>query len=280
MVGDGVIAESYVSFNITWKNPGNGGQSEWDQTKQDIMLHTVDLYPDLLYTKASALATYFKLTSAARILDVIKEINRVIDKRLSQKNEALDLTDTSSEDEPAVTPDKAKKLDNKEITDAEQKPQGEPDDKPASSPAYTVKVIGDRLRLIDAQSRGYGSYSAVSIRHRVSDNITKTVGDERLDNAGQIRAEIEMGGIFGRTVQMQYSDFSMPDGRNLLVEILPSIEMRFTPDQKAAAPKSETIADEEAWVAKFAKRLLPDSRMRREIMDANEIAKSKRDPNK
>lgn len=279
MVGDGVIAESYVSFNITWKNPGNGGQSAWDQTKQDITLHTVDLYPDLLYTKASALATYFKLTSAARILDVVKEINRVIDNRLSQKNEALDLTDTSSEDEPAVTPDKAEKPDNKEITDAGQKPQGEPKQEPVGSPAYKVNVIGDRLRLMDAQSRGSG-YSSVSIRHRVSNNITKSVGDDRLDNAGQIRAEVELGGLFGRTLKLEYSDFNMPDGRNLLVEILPSIELRFTPDQKAVAPKSETLADEESWVSKFAKKLMPDSRLRREIVDADEIAKSKRVPNK
>lgn len=279
MVGDGVIAESYVSFNITWKNPGNGGQSEWDQTKQDILLHTVDLYPDLLYTKASALATYYKLTSAARILEVVKEINSVIDKRLSQKNEALDLTDTSSEDEPSVTQDKTEKPDNKEIIDPEKKPLSEPENKPVNSPAYTVKVIGDRLRLMDAQSRGSG-YSSVSIRHRVSNNIAKAVGDERLQNSGQIRAEVEVGGVFGSTVKMEYSDFNMPDGRNLLVEIFPSIELRFTPDQKAVAPKSETLADEESWVSKFAKKLMPDSRLRREIVDANEIAKSKRGPNK
>ena len=39
MIGDGVIAESVISFEITWKNPGNGEQPKWDQNDQKIYYH-------------------------------------------------------------------------------------------------------------------------------------------------------------------------------------------------------------------------------------------------
>jgi hypothetical protein len=209
-------------------------------------------------------------------LEVVKQINAVIDSKISQKNEAAE--PVSPEDE-RVTQDKEPDLGKVDTTKPAPASQDEPDNTPAKSPAYTVNVIGDRLRLIDAQSRGYG-YSSVSIRHRVSNNITKEVGDEKLQNSAQIRAEVEVGGVFGRTVKLEYSDFNTPDGRNLLVEIFPSIELRFTPDEKSVAPKSETTADEDSWILNFAKKIKPDNRLRQEVIDASDVAKNKRELNK
>lgn len=90
MNAQGVIAESIVSFKMTWFNPGNGEQSKWDQTKQSIEIHETDVYPDLQYTSAYAAPLYVKYTSGSLLNELIDEINKVIDSKLGGKkaNEA------------------------------------------------------------------------------------------------------------------------------------------------------------------------------------------------
>lgn len=279
MIGTGVIAESYVSFNITWSSPGPGQQPKWDQTDQSIELHTTDIYPDLLFSKASATATYFKYTSIADILGVVKKINEVIETKIrpAKQNEALALPAGKAQStEPEVTPDETLKADEVDIEKPEQASPDKTESQPEEPISYTVNVIGDRLRFIDAQSPRSGD---IAIRYRVSNNITKLVGEEQIDNSAKIKAVVKIGGVFGQTVELEYAEFNTEDGQNLLVEILPSVELRFTPGETASVPKAETADDSDEWLLQFAKRMR-DTKAERDILAANSAAKAEQGSNK
>jgi hypothetical protein len=304
MVGDGVIAESYVSFEITWKNPGSGQQPIWDQNNQKSELHTIDIYPDLLYTKASALATYYKYTSIDKILGLAREIDEVIDLeiremlRKAKTNEALLLPageepgtnspaavqksgetglvtmtkkeDTVSSNEPDKSQVDSTKKDEVTVAKAEEDESTNTGDETF---AYTVKVVADRLRFIDIQAGGY-SGSEVLITHRASNNMVKQA-EEDSDNSNRILAIVEVGGtIFKDIIRLDYSKFDMPDGRNLLVEILPSIELRFTAGEPAVAPRPESTRDEDRWVIEYAKM---KRRFEKMVLAANKEAKEEAD---
>lgn len=81
----GVIAESHISFKITWTNPG-GSQAKFDQTKQEVIIHDTDVYPDLLYTAASAEVVYLKYTAGSKLADLMGVINGVIEKVVLKKS--------------------------------------------------------------------------------------------------------------------------------------------------------------------------------------------------
>ncbi len=83
MAEQGVIAESIISFAITWKNPGKGQQPLWDQTKQSIEIHETDVYPDLKYSSAYGAPQYVKYTSGSLLNDLIVEIDKIIDARIA-----------------------------------------------------------------------------------------------------------------------------------------------------------------------------------------------------
>jgi hypothetical protein len=279
MIGTGVIAESYVSFDITWASPGQGQQPKWDQTDQFIELHTTDIYPDLLFSKAVATATYFKYTSIADILGVVKQICAIIDTKikLAKQNEALALPPGPTQvTEPEVTPDETAKDDEVDIEKPEQASPDKPESQPEKPIPYTVNVIGDRLRFIEAQSPRSGD---VTIRYRVSNNITKVVGEEQIDNSAKIKAIVKIGGVLGQTVEFTYADFNTEDGQNLLVEILPSVELRFTPGENASVPKAETADDSDEWLLQLAKKV-QGTRAERDILAANSAAKSELVSNK
>ena len=279
MIGTGVIAESYVSFNITWSSPGPGQQPKWDQTDQSIELHTTDIYPDLLFAKASATATYFKYTSIADILGVVKKINEVIETKIrpAKQNEALALPAGKAQStEPEVTPDETSNADEVDIEKPEQASPDKTESQPEKPISYTVNVIGDRLRFIDAQSPRSGD---IAIRYRVSNNITKLVGEEQIDNSAKIKAVVKIGGVFGQTVELEYAEFNTEDGQNLLVEILPSVELRFTPGETASVPKAETADDSDEWLLQFAKKMR-DTKAERDILAANSAAKAEQGSNK
>jgi hypothetical protein len=277
MIGTGVIAESYVSFNITWSSPGPGQQPKWDQTDQSIELHATDVYPDLLFTKAVATATYFKYTSIADILGVVKSICAIIDERLkpAKQNEALALS-AGQASEPEVTPAEPAGEDEVDIEKPEQASPDKPESQPEKPIPYTVNVIGDRLRLVEAQSPRSGD---VTIRYRVSNNITKVVGEEPIDNSAKIKAVVKIGGVFGRTVEFEYADFNTEEGRNLLVEILPSVELRFTPGETASVPKAETAEDNDEWLLQLA-RTMRGTKAERDILAANAALKAEQGSNK
>ena len=83
MAEQGVIAESIISFAITWKNPGKGQQPLWNQNKQSIEIHETDVYPDLKYSSAYGAPQYVKYTSGSLLNDLIVEINKIIDAKIA-----------------------------------------------------------------------------------------------------------------------------------------------------------------------------------------------------
>jgi hypothetical protein len=280
MIGDGVIAESTVTFNISWRNPGNGSQPEWDQNGQDVQLHAVSIYPDLSYTAASATATYFKYTSANKILELINLIDSVIDSKL-QEQPVLEAESSASQKSPVpqstTQTDQSKDASSKPAGDAEDKPK-----EPEASLGYTVEVTADRLVLTDIQRRG-GGYAEVQIIHKVSENMTREIDDNKNSNSQKIRAIVKVDGLFGSKTELSYADFNAEDGRNLLVEILPSIELRFTPDQKTTVPKSEYVRDEESWMfdlRSILKGTPNGEKLNKQIADADKLEKAKAGSNK
>lgn len=282
MIGDGVIAESVISFEITWKNPGNGEQPKWDQTDQKIYYHKADIYPDLSFTKAQSIATYYTYTTIDVIIQLLKEIDSIIDSKLgseepiseemkqlgpatsiqkagptslatvpkgeiqkvgptslqriqqpsntqlqvAQKGQVpavIQKQDISSEPEELIKKD--------EITSEPEPKQGQ--ETSGSPRAYTVIVYGKELKMIDAQLTS----ANIRVRHRVSANLIRKINEEIVDNTQNIWLEVRFG--MGKTVKMELKEFNTEDGRNLLVQVLPTVDILLTPGKNAVIPTSE-----------------------------------------
>jgi hypothetical protein len=112
--------------------------------------------------------------------------------------------------------------------------------------AYTVVVRGDKLRFIEGQ-QDRGAYSGgVKFLYKVSNNLTKQTAGEQIDNKPKIWAEITMAGAFGGKFKMAFDEFNEKDfrfGGNLLAQILPSIELSFTPEINSVYSKEKTELD-------------------------------------
>ena len=276
MNAQGVIAESIISFKMTWENPGNGQQPKWDQTKQSIEIHETDIYPDLQYTSAYAAPLYVKYTSGSLLNELLVEINNVIDAKLNQQktNEAellpgkevkalpagnsnyLPATVTRGELVKQEAPGLPAKIDNNEpdLNEPEvtaddtvnQTDNSEPAQPDSVKKAYTVTVYGDKLRFLEGQQER-GAYSAgVKFLYKVSNNLTKVVGDDTIDNKRKIWAEIKMPGLLGGSIRMEFPEFDEKEfkfGGNLLAQVLPSIELSFTPDQNSVYSKEKPELD-------------------------------------
>lgn len=276
MNAQGVIAESIISFKMTWENPGNGQQPKWDQTKQSIEIHETDIYPDLQYTSAYAAPLYVKYTSGSLLNELLVEINNVIDAKLNQQktNEAelppgkevkalpagnsnnLPATVTRGELVKQEAPGLPAKIDNNEpdLNEPEvtaddtvnQTDNSEPAQQDSVKRAYTVTVYGDKLRFLEGQQER-GAYSAgVKFLYKVSNNLTKVVGDDTIDNKRKIWAEIKMPGLLGGSIRMEFPEFDEKEfkfGGNLLAQVLPSIELSFTPDQNSVYSKEKPELD-------------------------------------
>lgn len=326
MAEQGVIAESIISFAITWKNPGNGQQPIWDQTKQSIEIHETDVYPDLKYSSAYAAPQYVKYTSGSLLNELIVEINKIIDAKIAvtkkdqkkekpAKNEAAlppgppapkalgsgedDEEDDSDQKALPAGPGAPKALgsgkSDEEEEDSTQKAlptgpsapkqlgQGSPggalvkydqpqppavidnkpedndepevnaevnDDEPKTTAsgeyAYTVVVYGDKLRFMEGQQER-GAYSAgVKFLYKISNNLSKKISGEQIDNTSKIWAEISMPGVFGDKFKMQFAEFNESEfrfGGNLLAQILPSVELSFTPEINTVYSKEKPELD-------------------------------------
>jgi hypothetical protein len=126
-------------------------------------------------------------------------------------------------------------------------PEVKPDETTeVSDYAYTVVVRGDRLRFLEGQQER-GAYSAgVKFLYQVSNNLSKVVSGETIDNKTKIWAEIKMAGLLGRTFRMEFPEFDEKEfkfGGNLLAQILPSVELSFTPDQNSVYSKEKPELD-------------------------------------
>jgi hypothetical protein len=282
---------------MTWENPGEGQQPKWDQTKQSIEIHETDIYPDLKYTSAYAAPLYVKYTSGSLLNELLVEINRVIDSKISQekKNEAElpagpdrkalpaankpkelpsgpDRKALPAANKPKELPGGAEtaqallmapvrgsdtvnqespnlpaKIDNNEPNSSEPEVMSnDAVEKEGAKKAYTVTVYGDRLRFLEGQQER-GAYSAgVKFLYKVSNNLTKTVAEDSIDNKSKIWAEVKFGGLLGGSIKLQFSEFDETEfkfGGNLLAQVLPSVELSFTPDQDSVYSKEKPELD-------------------------------------
>jgi len=281
----GVIAESTISFAITWQKPGNGEQPKWDQNKQSIEIHETDVYPDLEFTSAYGAPQYVKYTSGSLLNELLVAINNIIDKKLESlktNEEALppgpeapkqltageedDQEEADSQKALPAGPDAPKQLAAGQtggalvkyeqpqppaVIDNKPEDKGETEVKPEetgnqSDIAYTVVVRGDKLRFLEGQLEK-GAYSAgIKFLYKISNNLTKTVAGDRIDNKSKIWAEVKTGGLIGKTVIMKFEEFNETEfkfGGNLLAQVLPSIELSFTPDPNSVYSKEKPELD-------------------------------------
>ena len=270
MIGDGIIVESIASFKITWKNPGNGMQAVWDQENQVIEIHGSDVYPDLEFVSLTGLSTYFTHSTADKIIAKLKELNKVIDTQLTelyksknQANEAVEASfaneipkpkETETETEvdaankiPEIKPEEVNKKD--EVTNTEE-PKVEPELPKSTSEgfAYTVTVHGDKLRFIDASSETH----SLIIKHKLSNNMgVKKETGETLDNSSRIWATVQLSGLFSETHRFNFEKFNISTdstAENLLVQIIPSIQLTFKAGENMTTPETER----ETYVSKIA----------------------------
>ena len=270
MIGDGIIVESIASFKITWKNPGNGMQAVWDQENQVIEIHGSDVYPDLEFVSLTGLSTYFTHSTADKIIAKLKELNKVIDTQLTelyksknQANEAVEASfaneipkpkETETETEvdaankiPEIKPEEVNKKD--EVTNTEE-PKVEPEVPKSTSEgfAYTVTVHGDKLRFIDASSETH----TLVIKHKLSNNMgVKKETGETLDNSSRIWATVQLSGLFSETHRFNFEKFNISTdstAENLLVQIIPSIQLTFKAGENMTTPETER----ETYVSKIA----------------------------
>jgi len=114
------------------------------------------------------------------------------------------------------------------------------------SSAYTVTVYGDKLRFLEGQE-GRGAYSAgIKFLYKVSNNLTKQVAGEQIDNRTKIWAEVSLAGLLSKVIRFEFADFDEIEfkfGGNLLAQILPSIELSFTPDPNSVYSKEKPELD-------------------------------------
>jgi hypothetical protein len=256
MIGEGIIVESIASFEITWKNPGNGMQAVWDQENQVIELHGSDVYPDLEFVSAMGLSTYFTYSTADKIIGKLKELNTVIDTELTElyksKNQVTE--ENTINNKPLNTDNipeiKPEEIDTKdEVTNAEE-PKDEPKEpeSPSKGFSYTVTVHGDKLRFIDASSETY----SLVVKHKLSNNMgVKKETGETLDNSSRIWATVQLSGLFSETHRFNFEKFNISTdsiSENLLVQIIPSIQLTFKAGENMATPEAE----KETYVSKIA----------------------------
>lgn len=231
MTTQGVIAESYVSFKITWKNQGNPAVSTFNQFDQNIEIHETNIYPDLKYISASGAALYKKYTSAALLNEVITEINKIVEKKISESH-------AGGSDAPKQDPN----IEYSKNPINEEESQNTNSDESNKKPSYTVTVYGKRLRLIEGQQ---ANSSGIQFLYKISNNLVKVIDSEKIDNTKNIWAEVSILGKFGK-IKMEFSEFNEPDfkfGGNLLAQILPSVELTFTPDKNSVYAKEKPDLD-------------------------------------
>ena len=255
MIGDGIIVESIASFKITWKNPGNGMQAVWDQENQVIELHGSDVYPDLEFVSASGLSTYFTYSTADKIIGLLKIINEVINIELTElyksenqvteentvNNKPLDTSNI-----PEIKPETD--IEKDEVANTEE-PKVEPEvpKSPSEVFAYTVTVHGDKLRFIDASAENF----SLIVKHKLSNNMgVKKETGETLDNSSKIWATVQLSGLFSETHRFNFEKFNISTestAENLLVQIIPSIQLTFKAGETMTAPNAE----KETYVSKI-----------------------------
>ncbi len=233
----GVIVETTASFETTWQKVD--GEIKWDQNAQKITIHDADVYPDLEYTEASARATYVKYASAARINELLGAIN--------QKIEASILSDQPDSPKPADNMQPNNQVDDQTgVTENEEK-------KVLGN--YTVVIAADRLRFTEGQRNT--TTANAELLFRVSGNLQPELGRGGLSNQDKIAVQVSYN-LNGKLLQkiMNLSEFEedvTKFGGNLIVQALPSIEVKFKAKEDVYA-----YDDQESTEVKVTKAVRAD----------------------
>lgn len=240
----GVIVEATASFQITWQRVG--GEIKWDQTHQKIELHDADVYPDLEYSEASARATYVKYVSAARLNDLLAAINARIDELLGKSGKTEEPTQVKTEEPQALLPagDSTKLLPPHQDDQVNENDSNKGQD-------FTVIVYGKQLRFLEGQRNT--TTASAEILFKVSTNLLPHSGAGSPDNTHKIWAEVKVGAT---THKFEYADFEedvTKFGGNLIVQVLPSIEMKLKAKEDVYA-----YGDEESTEIKVTKAVRGD----------------------
>lgn len=232
----GVIVEATASFAITWQRID--GQIKWDQNAQKIELHDSDVYPDLEYTEASARATYVKYVSAARINELLAAINAKIDQIMDSENKP---EDTEGHQAPEDSTNQQTGVGGTQVNEDESK----------KSSDMTVTVYGQKLKFIEGQRNT--TTANAEILFKVSSNLQPELGGGGFDNTEKIWAEVKTS---TGTRKFEFKDFAeevTKFGGNLIVQVLPSIEMRLKAKEDVYA-----YGDEESTEIKVTKAVRAD----------------------
>ncbi len=233
----GVIIEATASFETTWQKVD--GQINWDQNAQKITIHDADVYPDLEYTEASARATYVKYVSAARINELLAAINQKIeDSIISNQSESPKPEDNSQPINQAPN--------QTEVTENEEK-------KVLGN--YTVVVTAERLRFTEGQRNT--TTASAELLFKVSNNLQPELGRGGLMNQDKISVAVSYT-LNGKLEQKKFELSSFEEdvtkfGGNLIVQALPSIEVRFKAKEDVFA-----YDDQESTEVKVTKAVRAD----------------------
>lgn len=112
---------------------------------------------------------------------------------------------------------------------------------------YKVTVIGKDLRFIEGQEEKGAYSSGIKFLYKVSNNLTKVINGDKVDNTQKIWADVKYKGF---TYKFEFSDFNVGTddvnftlGGNLLAQVLPSVELGFVPDPNSVYSKEKPELD-------------------------------------
>jgi hypothetical protein len=232
----GVIIEATASFETTWQKVD--GEIKWDQNAQKITIHNADVYPDLEYTEASARATYIKYVSAARINELLAAINQKIESAILSESGSLDQVDNKQpndqlDDQTGVTENE------------ENRVLGN----------YRVTVKAPQIRFSEGQRNT--TTAAAEILFKISNNLQPELGRGGFSNQEKISVSVSytLNGKPG-VKEFKLEEFEedvTKFGGNLIVQVLPSIEVRFKAKEDVYA-----YGDEESTDVKVTKAVRAD----------------------
>lgn len=233
----GVIIETTASFETTWQKVD--GQIKWDQNAQTITIHDADVYPDLEYTEATARATYVKYVSAARINELLTAINQRIELSIIE-----DKPESPNPEEDKQPNDQT--LDQAEVTENEDK-------KVLGN--YTVVITADKLRFTEGQRNT--TTANAELLFKISNNLQPELGRGGLTNQDKISIQVSYY-LNNKLMQktMELADFEedvTKFGGNLIVQALPSIEVKFKAKEDVYA-----YDDQESTEVKVTKAVRAD----------------------
>ena len=232
----GVIVEATASFAVTWQRVD--GQIKWDQNAQKVELHACDVYPDLDYTEASARATYVKYVSAARINELLGAINSKIDQIIGNKETPEDVQGTKA---PEDSTNQQQGVGGTQVNENDS-------DK---SPNYTVIVYGQKLKFIEGQRNTTTANAEILLK--ASSNLQPEIGGGGYDNTDKIWAEVKTSTGTQKIELDKFEEDVTKFGGNLIVQVLPSIEMRLKAKEDVYA-----YGDEESTEVKVTKAVRAD----------------------